>query len=218
MIVSNLIPEIYYKESRDFAYVGRLVEIIFNYMKTGADSVSARYDNVESEGTIVNLLVDTLGFDLKHEYLDRDLVYIASTLIYLLRNKGTSFSIDLAVRLMLNSQKVTDVSEFEFCSFDSKLQELTIRIPDNLTDLVLLEDLLDYILPAGVIYKFVKFRGTDPNRSSTIYPISGLDAARKKHAGDMDLGAIRLESDAHNHDDQLGNFYLGVVVTDETEQ
>lgn len=216
MIVSKLLPEIYYKESRDFAYVGRLLEVIFNYMKTGADSVLTRFDNTGSEGNTVNLLVDTLGFDLKHDYLDRDLVYIASALTYLLRNKGAISAVELAVRLMLNSQKVPDMVDFEFCTFDQDQQELTINIPDSLSDIVLLEDLLEYILPAGVTYRFVRFNGYNPNQYTESHAYSQLDSKNRKHVGDMDLGSIRSESDKHSQDDQLGSFYLGVVVTDET--
>lgn len=229
MIVSNLIPNIYYKESRDFAYVGRLVEIILNYMKTGADAISARFDEVGSEGNTINLLVDTLGFDLKHEYLDRDLVYIASTLTELLRNKGTSAAVDLAVRLMLNSQQVRDLADFEFCTFDPNTHEVEIRIPDTLTDIILLEDLLEYILPAGIIYKFTRFHSAKPNQDTQIATESNLgDYQGRYHFNDEELAAIATykhtvnidpatgETAVENVEDvdienQIGNFYLGVI-------
>ena len=39
MEVRKLVPDVYYRESRDFSYIGRLIEILVNYNKTGADLV-----------------------------------------------------------------------------------------------------------------------------------------------------------------------------------
>ena len=32
-------PEVYYRKSRDFQFIGRLYDLVFNYMKTNADLV-----------------------------------------------------------------------------------------------------------------------------------------------------------------------------------
>lgn len=62
MKVERMVPEIYYDKSRDFAYIGRLLEIVFNYMKTAADNVGVEPDE-DIDSNIIDLLVNTLGFE-----------------------------------------------------------------------------------------------------------------------------------------------------------
>ena len=167
MKVEKMLPEVYYKESRDFAYIGRLLEIIFNYMKTASDCVNMHPDNENIDANVVDLLVDTLGFDSKHTYITKDLIFIASSFSELLRKKGTVDAINLAIRLLLNSQGVKKSADFNFVE-NSALSELEIKIPDELTDIVLLEDIFDYILPAGMTYTITKLKSGSGIRESNI--------------------------------------------------
>ena len=235
MKVHNLIPEVYYRESRDFAYIGRLAEVVFNYMKTVADSASASFKNSNIQTNIIDLLVESVGFDLKHSYADRDLIYIANTFSSISKIKGSEAAIDLAIRLMLNSQGIEDIEEFTFCNFDPDTCQLEINIPDNMTDVILLEDLFAYILPAGVIYKIAKFHAMDPNKKSDIKTISKLDDPMLNVNDDV-IGIVKSgiadNSTYHIKDDydevnipktddivrDIGGFAIGVVVTDESDQ
>ena len=228
MKVEKLIPEVYHKESRDFAYVARLLEFVFNYMKTSADCVAVDFRSSELQSNIIELLIETLGFEVRHNYTDKDLIYIASAFNSIIRNKGNISAIELAIRLLLNSQGIEDVPDFDFCEFDSKSCELTVYVPDTLTDIILLEDLFRYILPAGVIYKINKFHSMDPNKNSVIDTQSGFFNGTNKFltVHDADIGRIRSKSvstdfdanTAPNIDDSyglgVGSFYMGVVVTD----
>lgn len=158
MKVEKLIPEVYYSQSRDFSYIGRLFEIIFNYMKTGADCVgiSSNSDNIDA--TQIELIALTLGFESKHTYPTRDLIYIISSFSHLIKKKGTKEAINHAIKLLMNSQKIKMnlLDDEDFVTFDdiSDNYTLSIKLPSQMTDTILLEDLFDYILPAGVLYRF----------------------------------------------------------------
>lgn len=228
MKVDKLLPEVYYKESRDFAYVGRLLEILFNYMKTAADCVSINIDNEGIEGNLIDLLVDTLGFELKHEYVNKDLISIGSAFSSLLKLKGTTDAVEMAVRLLLNSQGIKNTSDFNFCVLDVEKAEMMINIPDTLSDIVLLEDLFDYILPVGITYSFTRFgnvnnkKETDVIANTSLTRISKYDdsdkiASRSTYVFDSDIGIVKSDSipgmqidDIYN----IGGLHTGVVVTE----
>lgn len=165
MKVEKLTPEVYYSQSRDFSYIGRLFEVLFNYMKTGADSVMFNRDSPNIDATTIELLALTLGFESKHKYTTRDLIYIISSFSDLIKKKGTKESINTAIRLLINSQKIKINNIVDFIGTIPTTGEnqfiLDIKIPAQLTGTVLLEDLFDYILPAGMLYKFTKVEPSD---------------------------------------------------------
>lgn len=103
MKVSRFVPQVYYKESRDFSYIGRLYEIVFNYLKTGVDLVSSNPLDNDVSTSIIDLLATTLGFESKHEYTIKDLVAICSAFSYMLKKKGTLESIETCVRALFHT-------------------------------------------------------------------------------------------------------------------
>lgn len=168
MKVENLVPEVYYKDSRDFAFMGRCFELIFNYIKSGADCVNVNYLTDAIDSNIVELMADTVGFTTKHKYNSNDLLAVAGSFQRLLRNKGSLYAVELAVRILMNAQKISDKElSGVICEIDPD-DPFTIRInlPEKLSDIVLLEDIFYYILPAGMDYKFVK-KGQSPEMSYT---------------------------------------------------
>ena len=212
MKVEKMLPEVYYKESRDFAYIGRLLEIIFNYMKTASDCVNMHPDNENIDANVVDLLVDTLGFDSKHTYITKDLIFIASSFSELLRKKGTVDAINLAIRLLLNSQGVKKSADFNFVE-NSALSELEIKIPDELTDIVLLEDIFDYILPVGTTYKFTRVSIGDSKQESK-YEVSSTVEIKHSVAetSDDELGIVATkESLSETAETNIGTIATGVV-------
>jgi len=154
MKVEKLIPEVYYSQSRDFSYIGRLLEILFNYMKTGADCISVNPNSVNIDATIIELMALTLGFESKHRYVTRDLIYVISSFSNLIRKKGSKTAIIEAIKLLMNSQKIETnlLTDADFIFINDYV--LTVNIPEQMTDTILLEDLFDYILPTGMLYKF----------------------------------------------------------------
>ena len=103
MKVQNMIPEVYYKESRDFSYIGRLFEILFNHIKTNADLVNSNLVNVDSDD-LLNSLCYTLGFQPKHTYNNKDLLSICSSFVSIMRNKGSLNAVEECIKILLNGQ------------------------------------------------------------------------------------------------------------------
>jgi len=150
----DLVPNIYYDKSRDFQAIGRTFEVIYNYAKTNTDLVLNSYEDVK----MLDLLAKTIGFNSKHNYNTEDLYTLCNTFIWILKNKGSKKSVEMAVTAMLNAQHI---DERDFLVVDAvdenknKLYELDIYISKELTDLILLEDLFEYILPTGYAYRFI---------------------------------------------------------------
>lgn len=178
MKFDKLIPQVYYKESRDFSYIGRLVEILINYMKTNSDIVNINTNSENIDSNILNLLAMTLGFETKHKYLTKDLIYVCSSFTELVKNKGTKASIEAAIQLLLTSQGIDDV--FIIQEDENDPYNFILRVPEKLTDTILLEDLFEYILPAGVTYTLLRAKGFKNIPQSDIY-----DRSEVVNAGNM---------------------------------
>jgi hypothetical protein len=80
----------------------------------------------------------------------------------ILRIKGTKKSIEDCVRVLLKAQKINERFEVLVDSSTSELsegtiynREVTIYIPKEVKDIALLEDMLDYVLPAGFNYSII---------------------------------------------------------------
>lgn len=231
MKVEKLLPEIYYRESRDFAYIGRLIEFALNYMKSAADCIDNDLRSEYENGNLIDLWIDTLGFDSKHVYTNRDLVILSSAFHELIQNKGSIQSIELAIRLILNAQGIkVDLSDNDLCVFDAEKMELQVNIPDTITDVILIEDIFNYILPVGVIYKLIRVGGNqakyitnvrmDSKSSSVVSAIVGADGNVTGGIFDTDLGIIETESlgvrpgAVGSKGEAPGSIYSGLVVTE----
>ena len=151
--VRDLVPEVYYNESRDFQTIGRVYEAIFNYLKTNADLMASLPISGGSDWHMLNLMATTLGFQGRREYDNDELRALCMSLIPILRLKGSKSSVVLAVNTMLNAHGIDEVPTILVDPEDNF--NYLIYISERLTDTTLLEDLMDYILPAGFTYRLI---------------------------------------------------------------
>lgn len=149
----NLVPNIYYKESRDFQLFGRIYDIIFNYAKTNIDLMENFPINNYTDSKLIELLARTLGFNNKLSYRNDDLNAICNVFITLMRNKGSLKAIESLVNTILNVSNINKKSKVTLDETTS-YPLVVINIPDVISnpEIKLLEDVLDYILPIGVCY------------------------------------------------------------------
>lgn len=151
----NLVPEIYYKESRDFQYFGRLFDIIFNYCKTNIELSKSLYTKVNSE--LIDLIVQTLGF--KPEYNNKIVSLTQLALIWsnIIKNKGNINSIKTIINGLLNFENSSKSSDITFTPIgtESNCNVINISIPNDITqdELYLIEKILDYVLPVTTVYQ-----------------------------------------------------------------
>lgn len=159
----------YYNNSRDFQIFGRVYELLLNYILTNVDVVASipLSDNTPIE--LSSLLLYTLGFKQVHNYTDVDIIGLAKIFKYLVKNKGTKLAIETCIYLLLRSQNYKDNFKVEIKTLDfplasdrskreaagltpNNLYVVNIYLPLGIKDEVLIEDVFDYILPAGFIY------------------------------------------------------------------
>lgn len=144
----NLVPEIYYKQSRDFQALGRVYDVIFNYLKTNINTI---YNNPLSENVderLLDLVATTLGFKSKHKYNVKQLMALCSAFSSVLKIKGTKKSFEIAINALLQAEGISYSSQVLMDTNDP--YKVVVYIPDSLTDITLFNDLLTYILPAGI--------------------------------------------------------------------
>ena len=154
-----LVPCNYYIRSRDFQLLGRVLDCIFNSAKSYSDMI--QYDTIcnNTDKRLLDLITKTIGFETKRKYDELDLFVLCSAFKSILKNKGTLAAVEDCVRVLLKAQNIHKPFRVYDLSSETpgemKPFKLEILVPDELTDIALLEDMLDYVLPAGYVYSII---------------------------------------------------------------
>ena len=149
--LQELTPSVYYEQSRDFQFIGRLYDIVLNYVKTNADNLYTLPIGKNMDEKLLNLLAFTLGFQSKHHYNSKQLLAICSVLPLILKHKGSLNAILIAVNSILYAEGINQALDYEF-----KDNNLVLYLSPDLSDLALLKDIMIYILPAGIGCDMIK--------------------------------------------------------------
>ena len=149
--LQELTPSVYYEQSRDFQFIGRLYDIVLNYIKTNADNLYTLPIGKNMDEKLLNLLAFTLGFQSKHHYNSKQLLAICSVLPLILKHKGSLNAILIAVNSILYAEGINQALNYEF-----KNNNLVLYLSPDLSDLTLLKDIMIYILPAGIGCDMIK--------------------------------------------------------------
>ena len=142
-----LTPTVYYQRSRDFQLLGRIYDIVFNYIKSGTELVKNLPFDKNTDDSLIELVATTLGLKHGHSYNIAQLRAVCSVFMLALRNKGSILSIQLAIHAIMHAE---GMSGEPIIDYDYENKMLNLGLPVELKDLTLLLDVLDYILPAGV--------------------------------------------------------------------
>lgn len=147
---SNQVPSVYTSASRDFQYLGWLIDIVLNSVKHNVDDI---YDlpNNEADIKLTELLALTLGFKVKRNYDQKQLCALIAVLPRILKYKGTKKAVDMAGNALIAASGV--LGDFISNIVDG---ELIVTFPVGLIDISLFTDLLNYILPAGMTYHIIR--------------------------------------------------------------
>ena len=208
--LQNYTPEVYYNHSRDFQFIGRLYDIVLNSVKTNTDLLNSLRNNANFNDKLVDLLTLTLGFKAKHQYNTRQLVALCSIFPKILKNKGNIKAVQLAGQTLLNAEGITEPFDCEMID-----NTLYLFVPRKLSDLNLLYDLLDYILPAGITCEItlgVLLKGTietDIMVSDDVVKIKQESSANAvlydndyKYAGDITKTTLYDEGEEYGESDK----------------
>lgn len=150
--LQDLTPEVYYKQSRDFQFIGRLYDIVLNYSKTNAANLCQLPIGDNMNEQLLNLLALTLGFKPTKNYNSKQLLAICSVLPDIMRNKGSLNALIIAANALLTAEGIEQALDYTIIP----KQSITLYVSQQLSDFNLLKDLLNYILPAGISCGIVK--------------------------------------------------------------
>jgi hypothetical protein len=150
--LQDLTPAIYYNSSRDFQFIGRLYDLVLNYSKTNAANLYNLPIGKNMDEQLLNLLALTLGFRPTKTYNSKQLRAICSVLPTILKHKGSIEALVLAINALLAAEGVKQPVEYIL----TPKQGLTLYVAQELNDLSLFIDLLDYLLPAGLGCNIIK--------------------------------------------------------------
>ena len=141
---ANQVPSVYPNASRDFQLLCWLMDIVLNSVKHNVDDIY-NLPNTGADHKLTELLATTLGFKVRRNYDQTQLRALAVALPRILKYKGTKIAIDMAGQTLLAASGASG-------SFKSDIKngELYVVFPETLVDISLFNDLLTYILPAGM--------------------------------------------------------------------
>lgn len=154
--LQNLTPEIYYQHSRDFQLLGHLYDIVLNNTETNADLLYNLPFNDDVNIKVLDLLAYTLGFSNYHNYNVSQLQALCSSFAEILKYKGSLKAIELACILLSSAEGLTDTPFINWENNNTQSFTLEIHVSPALSNINLLRDILDYILPAGISYNIIK--------------------------------------------------------------
>ena len=189
--VQRQLPRVYYNESRDFQLLGRIFEILLNYLKTNADIIEHLNSPETIDERLVSLLATTVGFESRHAYDTDSLRIICGCFHDIIRYKGTMTGIERAVSALLNAQGIKDEPSVE-AFYDTK--NIEIFIPAYAKDVIILKDLFEYILPVGWSYSIMTGISGDKTRFSTKVTIRDTYTADEANTSDLDVVAKLSDS------------------------
>lgn len=171
-------PEVYYRESRDFQFIGRLYDLVLNYVKTNADLIYSLPLSDNSDNQFIDLMAMTLGFHAKHKYTSQQLKAICFVLSEIIRNKGTIKALTIACDAIFHAEGIQ--GQFDY-GLTNNNTNIIIYLPQELSDTTLLNDLFEYILPAGMSCQIIKTYSEKATPTTEV----GVESAFSQYKGDQ---------------------------------
>jgi hypothetical protein len=165
--LQDLTPAVYYEQSRDFQFIGRLYDLVLNYSKTNAANLYNLPFGKNMDEQLLNLLALTLGFKPTKNYNSKQLRAICSALPTILKHKGSIQALILATNALLAAEGVKQPLDYTM----HPKQGITLYVAQELDDLSLFTDLLDYLLPAGLSCNIIK-ESQHVNEITTIFNVT----------------------------------------------
>lgn len=144
------VPSIYPNASRDFQYLGWLIDIVLNSVKHNVDGLY-ELPNTTADPKLTELLAMTLGFKVKRNYDQKQLAALVAVLPRIIKYKGTAEAITMAGKALIATSGAAGSIIVEASN-----GELSVKLPKNLVDVSLFTDLLPYILPAGMACRVIR--------------------------------------------------------------
>lgn len=160
-------PLEYSKQSRDYQVLARLYTALYNMNKMYIDNMQV-WDN-DIDNKLTTLRARTLNFIPKHSWDLDDLDAAISCFKYIMRKKGTITAIKFCLTILLRIKKLSgEISEEAgTLIINNEENKIEVRIPSQLASVGVVEDLFDYLLPAGMTYRITEYSQAEPGNTKT---------------------------------------------------
>ena len=160
------VPDIYVKESRDFQLLCRLYDMTHQDIRYHIDTMTDALTAEKANNRILPLLADRVGFRTNKHIDDNVLRYIISAFPYIIKNKGTKKGIEQAAATILKAENSIDPPTI---TIDNTNYIITITTPIKIFNKVALEELLKYIIPTGYIFEISEGKRADSSKPQQFY-------------------------------------------------
>lgn len=168
-------PHEYSAQSRDYQVLARLYTALYNYVKMYIDNLSIWDTNIDNK--LINLRARTLNFIPEHSWdtENNSLEAITTCFKYLMRQKGTIKALEYCIDILMRLENIPGEELDQVVTL--KNYNVTIRVPEDLLTLGVIEDLVKYLLPAGLTYNIIKYKSYNAGNIMTdiFYREEGTD-------------------------------------------
>lgn len=206
----NLTPDVYYRQSRDFQFIGRLFDVVLNSCRTESNILYSLPFSENSPDELLQLAAYTFGLKLKTtSYTSAQLRAVLQVFSLAIRNKGSIYAIDLLCRSLLRAENIDD--DFMILTKDDNT-ELILSLPPKFSAVALLMEVLNYVLPAGVSYYITKtvVSAYTPDTELGV----NTDSVRFNH---YNTSSSNTSSILNLHEDVLPEYLSNKIYNDELE-
>ena len=186
-------PKIYSEMSRDYQVISRLHSALYNASKMYIDNMSIWESDIDDK--LAYLRAKTLNFDPKHSWSLKDLESVTSCFKYLIKRKGAKIALEYLLNILMKVHNLKNSnSKLDMVSIEDN--NVTIRVEENLATIGIVEDLIKYILPAGLTYRIIEYKSMDmgSDRPTTEVNVYNGDATVSRIPGtknDITIGSDR---------------------------
>lgn len=152
-------PREYSAQSRDYQVIARLYTALFNISKMYIDDMEIWNSNIDNK--LTNLRSKTLNFHIKHSWDEDDLEAVTSCFKFLMRNKGATKALEYCINILMKIENVKGELIDQPVTINN--YTVTIKIPESLLTIGIVEDLVEYLLPAGLTYNIIRYKSSTLN-------------------------------------------------------
>lgn len=170
ILLEDNVPQVYVEESRDFQYILKIYNTIFNMLKYETDTLQYITDTDQIESSLLPLLKSKIGFFTDYPINDKMLRGILSGFPLMVKNKGSLESIQQALNIFLKVLNIRTQIVLKAVGEDAQLVDgviqvdshtILIAIQSAVQSIYILEELFRYIMPAGFQYSFYFYRNLE---------------------------------------------------------
>ena len=147
-------PREYSEQSRDFQVLARLYTALFNISKMYADDLKVWVPDIDNK--LTTLRSRTVNFVNRHQWDLNDLEAITSCFKYLMRRKGTEAALEACVNILMKARGIETGITVDSVVVD-KYGCINIWVAHDNILMGIMEDLVRYLIPAGMTYRLYDY-------------------------------------------------------------